>query len=122
MQTIPLAIIGCGGMGHRHLYGLAELHRAGFNRFELIAACDPVRDNAESLADQAAEFFGRRPTVVSKIEDLASLGVQAVDITTTPRPPPSACPGRAALRDAHDDRKASRFDGARLQHDPQSRA
>jgi predicted dehydrogenase len=73
-------------MGHRHLYGLAELHRAGFNRFELIAACDPVRDNAESLADQAAEFFGRRPTVVSKIEDLASLGVQAVDITTTPRP------------------------------------
>jgi predicted dehydrogenase len=85
MSKIPLAIVGCGGMGHRHMYGLAELHRAGLNRFELIGACDPVRDNAESLADQAAEHFGRRPTVVSKIEELAPLGVAAVDITTTPR-------------------------------------
>ena len=83
MSKIPLAIVGCGGMGHRHMYGLAELHRAGLNRFELIGACDPVRDNAESLADQALEHFGRRPTVVSKIEELAPLGVAAVDITTT---------------------------------------
>ena len=29
MSNIPLAIVGCGGMGHRHLFGLAELHRAG---------------------------------------------------------------------------------------------
>jgi len=85
MQKIPLAIVGCGGMGHRHLYGLAELHRVGLNRFELLGACDPVRDNAESLADQAQEHFGTRPTVVSKIEELAGLGVMAVDITTTPR-------------------------------------
>lgn len=85
MSKIPLAIVGCGGMGHRHLYGLNELHQAGLNRFELIGACDPVRDNAESLANQAAEFFGVRPTVVSKIEELAPLGVAAVDITTTPR-------------------------------------
>jgi predicted dehydrogenase len=85
MSKIPLAIVGCGGMGHRHLYGLNELHKAGLNRFELIGACDPVTDNAESLANQAAEYFGRRPTVVSKIDELAPLGVSAVDITTTPR-------------------------------------
>lgn len=85
MQAIPLAIVGCGGMGHRHLYGLNELHKAGFNRFELVAACDPVGDNAASLAAQAAEFFGRRPALVSTVEELAPLGVQAVDITTTPR-------------------------------------
>ena len=85
MQKIPLAIVGCGGMGHRHMYGLAELDRVGLNRFELIGACDPVHDNAESLADQAQEHFGKRPTVVSKIEELAPLGVAAVDITTTPR-------------------------------------
>jgi predicted dehydrogenase len=71
-------------MGHRHLYGLAELHQAGFNRFELIGACDPVRENAESLADQAAERLGYRPAVVGAIEELAPLGVKAVDITTTP--------------------------------------
>ncbi len=85
MQLIPLAIVGCGGMGHRHLYGLMELDKAGFNRFELVAACDPVTENAESLADQAAGIFGRRPAVVGSLGELAGLGVGAVDITTTPR-------------------------------------
>jgi predicted dehydrogenase len=85
MEKIPLAIVGCGGMGHRHLYGLNELHQAGLNRFELIGACDPVTENAESLASAAEQFFGRKPTVVSRIEELAPLGVAAVDITTTPR-------------------------------------
>ena len=42
MSKIPLAIVGCGGMGHRHMYGLAELHRAGLNQFDLIGACVPV--------------------------------------------------------------------------------
>jgi len=85
MSKIPLAIVGCGGMGHRHMYGLAELHNAGLSQFELIGACDPVLENAESLADQAAERFGKRPTVVPKMDDLVALGVKAVDITTTPR-------------------------------------
>lgn len=85
MSKIPLAIVGCGGMGHRHMYGLAELHRAGLNQFDLIGACDPVLENAESLADQAAERFGKRPTVVAKMDELVALGVKAVDITTTPR-------------------------------------
>ena len=26
-ERLRLALIGCGGMGHRHLYGLAELER-----------------------------------------------------------------------------------------------
>jgi predicted dehydrogenase len=85
MAQIRLAIVGCGGMGHRHLYGLAELHRAGWDDFALVGACDPVRANADSLADQAAEFFGSRPTVVSELDQLAALGVEAVDVTTTPR-------------------------------------
>ena len=45
-QQIRLAIIGCGGMGHRHLSGLAELHRAGYDQLQIVAACDPVADNA----------------------------------------------------------------------------
>lgn len=85
MERIPLAIVGCGGMGHRHLYGLAELHRAGLSRFDLVAACDPVTDNAESLAAQAEEHFGKRPAVVGRLDGLADHGVAAVDITTTPR-------------------------------------
>ena len=58
METIRLAIVGCGGMGHRHMYGLAELHRVGWEKFTLVGACDPVLDNAESLATKAEERFG----------------------------------------------------------------
>lgn len=85
MERIPLAIVGCGGMGHRHLYGLTELHRAGLSRFDLVAACDPVTENAESLAAQAEERLGRRPAVVAGLDELTAHGVAAVDITTTPR-------------------------------------
>lgn len=84
MKKIRLAIIGCGGMGHRHMYGLAELHRAGWDRFELVAACDPVISNAESLAEQAEERLGKKPTVVANLDELAKSNVNAVDITTTP--------------------------------------
>ena len=85
MSDIRLAIVGCGGMGHRHLYGLIELHRAGWDHFALVGACDPVQANAEALADEAAAYFGRRPAVVGDLDQLAILGIDAVDITTTPR-------------------------------------
>jgi predicted dehydrogenase len=85
MDRIPLAIVGCGGMGHRHLFGLAELYRNDLSQFDLVGACDPVTENAESLASRAEEFFGKRPTVVGSMAELEKLGVAAVDITTTPR-------------------------------------
>jgi predicted dehydrogenase len=85
MAPIRLAIVGCGGMGHRHLAGLAALHRAGWEAFELVGACDPVRANAESLAAQAAQALGAQPGVVAHVAELEALGVEAVDITTTPR-------------------------------------
>ena len=84
METIRLAIVGCGGMGHRHMYGLAELHRVGWKRFDLVGACDPVVENAESLAEKTEERFGKKPTVVTNLEELAKIGVDAVDVTTTP--------------------------------------
>lgn len=85
MEKLRLAIVGCGGMGHRHLFGLAELHRAGLSRFELVGACDPVQENAESLASEAERLLGSRPTVVGNMDGMDGLGVDAVDITTTPR-------------------------------------
>lgn len=84
MEKIRLAIVGCGGMGHRHMYGLAELHRVGWERFDLVGACDPVIANAESLAEKASERFAKKPTVVANLEELAKVGIEAVDVTTTP--------------------------------------
>ena len=50
---IPLAIVGCGGMGCRHLLGLKELAGSGLCNLELVAVCDLRADNAERLADDA---------------------------------------------------------------------
>ena len=82
-ESLPLAIVGCGGMGHRHLYGLAELQRAGRSPFALVGACDPNLDNANSLADQAADLLGRRPSVAKDLEGLPA-EVRAVDVCTLP--------------------------------------
>ena len=57
---IPLAIVGCGGMGHRHMYGLAELHDSGLPPLELVGACDP---NLDRVVRTRAERLGTPPAV-----------------------------------------------------------
>ncbi len=85
MEKVRLAIVGCGGMGNRHLRALAELRRKGLSLFQLVGACDPVAENANLLADEAEQRLGTRPTVTLRQEELEQLGIQAVDVTTTPR-------------------------------------
>jgi len=46
MEQIKLAIVGCGGMGGRHLFGLQELMQSGMSNVALAAVCDLRRDNA----------------------------------------------------------------------------
>ena len=84
MTQIPIAIVGCGGMGGRHLRGLKELYDSGQSNVELVAACDLRRDNAEALADDAERLLGARPQV---FQDMAAMvaaipDLQGVDITT----------------------------------------
>jgi predicted dehydrogenase len=62
-ERARLAIVGCGGMGRRHLTGLMELSRTEFNNADLVAVCDLNRKNAEDLAEEALEFLGTRPQV-----------------------------------------------------------
>ena len=84
MDRVPTAIVGCGGMGGRHLLGLKELYDSDMCNVELVAACDLRRDNAEHLADEAAKLLGRRPEVFADMAGMAEAlpGLQAVDITT----------------------------------------
>jgi len=69
-STLTLALIGCGGMGLRHLQGLAELQRAGLSPFELIAVCDAREEAAERAATMAEDILGRRPEVLTDVGDL----------------------------------------------------
>jgi predicted dehydrogenase len=82
---LKLAIAGCGIMGQRHVAGLKKLREIDRIPFALVAACDPVAENAAALADLAEEALGERPRVYP---DLGAMGremtVDAVDLTTTP--------------------------------------
>ena len=83
-NKVQLAIVGCGGMGHRHLRGLQELAEHDLLELELVAACDPVTDNAVSLAQEATDIFGTAPAVAANVSELPELGVQAIDLTSPP--------------------------------------
>jgi predicted dehydrogenase len=84
MQRLPIAIVGCGGMGGRHLRGLKELSGTPFYNVELVAVCDLRRDNAEHLADLAEELLGARPQVFERLSAMVAAlpELQGVDITT----------------------------------------
>ena len=83
-DPVRLAIIGCGGMGRRHLAGLAELSRSPHMNLNLLAVCDPNTQNAEDLADEAHELLGERPRVYAKAETMVREvdGLEAADCPT----------------------------------------
>ena len=94
MGKLQLAVIGCGGMGNRHLRGLRMLKEYGQLPFDVVGACDTLQGNAEYLADNAEEMLGTRPRIFTDMEAMCKSlpEIEAVDITTpngTMRPPSS---------------------------------
>src|SRR5688500_11975398 len=93
MDQIELGIVGCGGMGTRHLHGLREYTSIVADGFaeapplRLAAVCDPNELNANLLADTAAAELGERPRVFHRLEALLEEApeVTAFDVTTEPR-------------------------------------
>ncbi|MCB0063431.1 MAG: Gfo/Idh/MocA family oxidoreductase [Caldilineaceae bacterium] len=81
-MTLSLALIGCGGMGRRHIGGMRQLQRTGKLPFELAAVCDLYASSAQSAADLAEEFLGKRPTVHNSLDELRN--IDAVILTTSP--------------------------------------
>ncbi len=69
-QPIQLALIGCGGMGLRQLYGLIELKRCGFDTFHLAAVCDTKLDYATHVAGVAEAELGFKPHIYTDMEQL----------------------------------------------------
>ena len=83
-ERVKLALVGCGGMGRRHLAGLAELHRSDFSNVELVAVCDLNERNANDLADEALSLLGERPRVFGDIGTMVAAveGLEAGDCAT----------------------------------------
>lgn len=83
MEHIPICMIGCGGMGRRHVRGYQQLAKSGIGNLDLIAVCDIRPENAERVADEAAELLGKRPMVFFDAADaLKHPDIVAVDIVT----------------------------------------
>ncbi|CAN5531597.1 Gfo/Idh/MocA family oxidoreductase [soil metagenome] len=84
LEPVKLALVGCGGMGRRHLAGIGELARAGEKLIDLVAVCDLNEQNASDLADEAAAMLDRRPAVYSDLARMAREvdGLEAADCTT----------------------------------------
>ena len=83
-ERIKIGLVGCGGMGRRHLRGIASLCASSFSNVELAAVCDLNQDNANFLADEAAELLGARPRVFADIAAMAREipDLQAASVTT----------------------------------------
>jgi predicted dehydrogenase len=80
-----MGLVGCGGMGRRHLRAYGALARARGAGAELAAVCDPRRDAAEAAADLAHEILGSRPAVFADHHHLIDSDlVEALDVVTDP--------------------------------------
>jgi predicted dehydrogenase len=80
-----MCLVGCGGMGARHLRGYQALDRVGRRNIELVAVCDLDPAAAERLATEAAETLGVRPKVHSGIAAVIDdPAIAALDIVTDP--------------------------------------
>lgn len=83
---LRIGLVGCGGMGRRHLDGYRLLRDAGGRSFEIAAVCDAEPRAAAAAAAFAEAVLGTRPAVFETVDDLiASATVHALDIATDPR-------------------------------------
>jgi predicted dehydrogenase len=84
-MTLAMALVGCGGMGRRHIGGMKKLHEAGKMAFDLAAVCDTLPENAGKAADLAEETLGRRPEIFHDFRTMSrTIHLDAIIVTTTP--------------------------------------
>lgn len=85
MDRIAIGLIGCGGMGKRHLRGYRALRDAGVDRFDLVAVCDRRPEATAEAADIVEKLMGTRPAIFADQASLYASGlVEAVDVVTDP--------------------------------------
>lgn len=83
-ERVQYAAVGCGGMGRRHLRGMARLAGSSQCNMELAAVCDLNQVNATLLADEAEQLLGTRPRLFADIGEMARAmpELRAADVTT----------------------------------------
>ena len=84
-EKLNLAIVGCGGMGHRHILSYKELEDSGIGNIELMAVCDLNPQNADLGKREVERLFGRTPLVFTDLDEVVKHpDIAAVDIVPDP--------------------------------------
>ena len=84
-MTFALGLVGCGGMGRRHVLGMKRLQAVGRKQFDLAAICDIFPENGKRLGDQAEELLGKRPQQFNDFQSMIrAVKLDGIIITTTP--------------------------------------
>lgn len=83
---LTLVLVGCGGMGCRHIKGLKRLRDIDALPFRLAGVCDIFAANAERAAGLAHDLLGQRPQVFLSFAEMHwALGqIDAMIVTTAP--------------------------------------
>ncbi len=88
--SLKLGLVGCGGMGLRHLHGLKALQEVAEKlpnpqvKIELVAVADSNLDNARYIAEESRKLLGAKPEIYSSQAKMleAQARIEAVNITT----------------------------------------
>lgn len=85
-MALQLALVGCGGMGLRHIRGYIEL-RQKFDSVRIVAVCDLHREAAEFVASEVEKATGERPRVHTDFDRMLDKArdLDAIDIVTDTR-------------------------------------
>jgi predicted dehydrogenase len=85
-KKLGVAIVGCGFMGRRHMWGFNALNKCGKLNGEIVALLDINAETANKLADETFALMGVKPRTYTSIDDLLEdERVEALDIVTDPR-------------------------------------
>lgn len=84
IMTNKFAIIGCGGMGFRHLLGYIEYLNYDHD-LELVAVVDPNKESSKYLSDHYLNNTGKKINSFNTLDELnqSNLSLDSVDITST---------------------------------------
>jgi len=81
MQSLGIALVGCGGIADLHASGYKDLHTRGLRILEIKAVCDRVMDNAKAKSDAIAYFQGAEPRIYQELDELLeNESLDAVDL------------------------------------------
>ena len=84
-MTFALGLVGCGGMGRRHVLGMSRLKSVGRMAFDLVAVCDIMPENGQRMVDHADQLLGVKPQLFADFDAMIkAVHLDGIIITTTP--------------------------------------